>query len=269
LVTPYGWGLYGVVYEYATQSAPWHYLRELRAPDFRSPLDWIVLVMAMGAAFALGARRETRPFPVLLLLACSFLSFRAMRDSWCLTVVAAAICAQALPREAVAGRLLDVGRAAACTVIVVAVLSFAYGARGISERSLSLAVADKFPMRATEFVRAGGYEGPLYNHFDWGGYLIWNLPGLPVSMDGRTNVYGDELIVRSMQTWSGAPGWKENPELVGANLVIAPKATTLASLLGSDRRFETVFEDELSVVFVRAARTASSNAASAGRDGLL
>ena len=44
-----------------------------------------------------------------------------------------------------------------------------------------------YPARAAAFDESRGYGGPLFNDFNWGGYLIWRLPGLPVSVDGRTN----------------------------------------------------------------------------------
>ncbi len=29
---------------------------------------------------------------------------------------------------------------------------------------------------------------PLFNPCGWGGYLIWRLPNMPVSIDGRPNL---------------------------------------------------------------------------------
>ncbi len=94
------------------------------------------------------------------------------------------------------------------------------------------------------------YAGPLFNDFNWGGYLIWALPGLPVSIDGRTNLHGDERIMRFGRTWAGLPGWQGDPELSRAGVVLAPAESALASLLIHDRRFECVYEDELAWVFV-------------------
>ncbi len=260
LVTPYGLQIYVVVYEYVTQGAPWLYLRELRAPDFRSPLEWIVLSMALAGAFALGRQRQLRLFPALLLLGCALLSFRALRDTWCVAIVAAAFCAQAMREDRAAFDIapfgneslgLSIRRGAACAAIMLTLITGAYTLKDVSNRSLADAVSEKFPVAAVHHVQEQGYAGPLYNHFDWGGYLIWALPEMRVSMDGRTNVYGDKLIERSMNTWDGALDWGEDPALGRANLVIAGSKTTLASLLRSAPEFEGVFEDDVAAVFVR------------------
>ena len=116
---------------------------------------------------------------------------------------------------------------------------------------LENAVAKVFPVAAVKFVHKRGYEGPLFNDFNWGGYLIWSLPQLPVIVDGRTNLHGDERLTRLGATWAGAPGWEKDPDLAAARVVIASVSTPLAELLEFDRRFERVYKDDLAKVFVR------------------
>jgi hypothetical protein len=91
----------------------------------------------------------------------------------------------------------------------------------------------------------------LYNDFNWGGYLIWALPRLPVALDGRTNLHGDERIFRIERTWAGGKGWEDDPDLAAANVVVADTNAALTSLLRRDGRFEAVYEDAVAVVFVR------------------
>jgi hypothetical protein len=101
-------------------------------------------------------------------------------------------------------------------------------------------------------VKQNHFPGPLYNNFDWGGYLIWSLPELPVSIDGRGNVHGDLRIIRSIRTWAGYPGWDLDPELANACLVIAELGRPLTSHLRHDARFKLVYEDDTAAVFVSA-----------------
>jgi hypothetical protein len=114
------------------------------------------------------------------------------------------------------------------------------------------AVAARFPARAAAAVEQAGCAGPLYNHFDWGGYLIWRLPQLPVSIDGRTNLHGDDRLQRAFDTWNGLRSWHDDPELSAAAMVIADSNCPLASLLRLDPRFRVFHEDDVGVVFVRA-----------------
>ncbi len=58
-------------------------------------------------------------------------------------------------------------------------------------RRLEAALAETFPVAAAAFVKAHGYGGPVFNDYDWGGYLMWRLPHLSVSLDGRNTFRGD------------------------------------------------------------------------------
>jgi hypothetical protein len=141
-------------------------------------------------------------------------------------------------------RALAVAIGVACVVFTVA------WCRGLSERRLEQKIAANYPVAAAAFVEERKLPGPLYNDFDWGGYLIWRLPRLPVAMDGRTNLHGDARLERSTNTWAGKRGWDSDPELLGARLVIANVKTTLASLLRLHPGFERVYEDGTAVAFV-------------------
>jgi hypothetical protein len=123
--------------------------------------------------------------------------------------------------------------------------------------------AETFPEHAAEFVESRPLSGPLYNDFNWGGYLIWRLPEFQVSMDGRTNLHGDRRFARSYATWSGMRDWATDPELSQAKIVIGSVNFPLTSLLRFDPRFRLVYEDRLAVVFVAntSTQTQSTNTA--------
>jgi hypothetical protein len=91
----------------------------------------------------------------------------------------------------------------------------------------------------------------LLNDLSWGGFLIWRLPQLPVAIDGRTNVHGDDRIREFANLWTGKPGWDSDPELERSNLVITPKVSAIAALLRTDSRFAVAYEDSQAVVFTR------------------
>jgi len=251
LANPYGWKVYVVVYQYVTQAAPWTYLGELRAPTFRSVSDWLSLAAALGGAFCLGRRGTARPFTLGLLALAAFLSFHAMRDTWVVAMVGVVVMADGRTpfvrpkwNAAWLGRALKVSAAVAVTVTLVWI-----GAK-TGQADLAEAAASRFPAKAADYVAEHGYKGRLYNHFDWGGYLIWRLPELQVSIDGRTNVYGDRVLERSMATWGAGKGWDEDPGLLSADVVIADSRQPLTSMLNVDRRFRRVYHDELAAVFV-------------------
>jgi hypothetical protein len=260
LLTPYHFQLYIPIFEVIGQTGAFQLILELLPLSFRSFVSWLVLGLTIAAAFVLGWQRAWLPFPTLLLLMGSFLAFRARRDAWVLVLAALFIISEFgkfVTGEPSFGftklRII-------CVAVVLTVMIYLIGlSRQISEQQLQSIVERKFPVAAVKFINEKNYSGPLYNHFNWGGYLIWSLPRLPVSMDGRMNVHGDQRIERSFNTWSGLRGWESDPELMKARLVISGANNTLTNLMRTDSHFKLVYEDAVAAVFVASTDGVLSN----------
>ena len=140
------------------------------------------------------------------------LAFRSQRDVWAMAAVGALILASTITGSARAAIRLP--KMAPALAVLAAGLAVLAGFRAMHGNNAQLAtqLAKELPVRAVEAVRAKGYAGPLYNDYNWGGYLIWALR-VPVSIDGRQNLYGDQRIDRSMATWSAQPDWASDAQL--------------------------------------------------------
>lgn len=252
LANPYHARLYRVVLEYATQPGPFHCVNELRALEFRETCDWVMLALGACAVFALGRRQRLSSFDLLLLASAGVLGFRSRRDLWFLVIAASAILATQNPRPIVTLRfVLTPRRWAVVTATLAALIALLAWQRDLSAENLRRKVADVFPADAAAVIAERGYAGPLYNDFNWGGFLIWRLPHLPVALDGRTNLHGDERILRIGNTWAAGPGWRDDPDLAAAGVILADAHSPLASVLVLDDRFELAYEDAVARVFVR------------------
>jgi hypothetical protein len=69
-------------------------------------------------------------------------------------------------------------------------------------------------------------------------------------VDGRNDLYGDELDLLVYKSSQGE-SYTSDPYLNEAGLVLLPQKLPLAKLLTIDSRFRLVYQDPLSVVFVR------------------
>lgn len=251
LVGPYHVQVYTPVIEHALLSNPFLYISETQAPRFRALPDWAALGLLLAAVLALGRRRAPSIFVGALLAVGAALFFRSARDVWVCVIASVTVVAMYGPRRMdVPGARIGARRGAVIAAAAAAV-SLSIGAARLSGGRLDAAVAARFPVAAAAFVERRGLEGPLYNHLDWGGFLIWRLPALPVSMDGRTALHGDERILRSVATWNGARGWDTDEELTRARVVIGASNAALVSLLRLDPRFQLAYEDDVATVFVR------------------
>jgi hypothetical protein len=234
---------------------------ELAAMPFRSFNDWCVLIIVLAAVAVLARAGRILFFESALLAFAIAVSFRSQRDLWVGVIAASVILAQELKgddKNRLRVKALDAPLIAAGTALV---LLTGFCVMHVDNARLNTKLAEALPVRAVEAVKEKGWSGPLYNDYTWGGYLIWALR-MPVSMDGRAALYGDEQIDRTDNTWNGRPGWAANPNLQKAGVVIGPVTAPLTQLLRMDSRFKLAYEDKLAAVFV-ARKSVASGAAEA------
>lgn len=247
LSNPYGIRLYTVVLHYATEKAPFKVIQEMQPLSFRDISSWITLFLVCAACYALGqSRRHSALHLSLFPVACIF-GFRAGRDLWFPVIVSGLILANWFGPRNATGRAQMRGWTFAlpASVLLVVWISF----HGIGESGLQRNVSSHFPVAAAAWVRSHSLPGPLYNPYDWGGYLIWSLPEHPVSIDGRANLHGDARLERSIATLRGSENWAQDPELANAATIIVERSSPLASILRSSAGFSLVYQDKIAAVF--------------------
>jgi hypothetical protein len=250
-LSPYHYHLYAVVVEHATQRVTLQYVNEMQALTFREMNDWAVLFLAGAAAFSLGRRRQLSTFDLLLLAATAWFAFRARRDIWFVTLASVALIATSGPAEAVIRPFLPTRRQAFAGATVLFCLVLAGWVFANTGNRLEPILEKEYPVQAVRWIKEHRPNGPLFNHYNWGGYLIWELPELPVSMDGRANLHGDDRLRQAAVTWFGQPGWDADPDLVSARLILTLAGEPLTGLLRKEpARFDLVYEDERAVIFV-------------------
>jgi hypothetical protein len=271
---------YEVAFSYARDTVIFEFLQEMQAMSFRRGPDFALLLLVMAACFGLGrsftpasqkqACRGPRSYPPasrrgwfrpLLLGIAAMVSFRALRDVWFVCMVAGFLLAEAArerrseaatqshggqPAREVAGY----GVATVAALVLAFVLAMHHGLRF---PDMAREVSQEWPVGAADFVRDSHFKGPIYNSFNWGGFLIYYLPQQPVAIDPRTDLYGTDLFVRSLSTDS-AVNWKTDPDLARANVVIMERWRPLVAALATDPQFRTVYADTVAVVFVRQGR---------------
>jgi hypothetical protein len=248
---PYSYRLYFAIFAYAGSKFPYSFIREGLPLNFRAYSHYVELLLAGAAFFTLGRQRRVDLFKLSLLTVATVVAFRTMRDSWFLCITAVACIADSLSGRAERERgetpLENAGLAAALALLL---LLFARNTN-FTTRGLDATISSVFPVNAVNFLRRNPQPGPLYNTFDWGGFLTWYMPDYPVAIDGRTDLYGDEIDTRFFQTQQGDASYVDDPYLNETRLVLLPKKVPLASVLLSDSRLSMIFQDSLAVVFVR------------------
>ena len=110
-----------------------------------------------------------------------------------------------------------------------------------------------YPLRTVDFIVEHGLRGPLYNHLNFGGYLIGRLwPAERVYIDGRLEVIGEEFFAEYKAVNEG-PGWAAMMRRHDPNLALVPHTSLdLVKRLAADPEWGLVEVDGVAALFLRA-----------------
>jgi len=118
----------------------------------------------------------------------------------------------------------------------------AAGFVGWSYRSQAPALGWR-PIDARALAAVRACDGPLYNQYDEGGYLIWFVPDKPVFVDNRQDPYPIDHIVAQLDVqWERAP-YRPLFERWGIRCAFLPVASSTIAALARDG-WVTRYRDE-------------------------
>jgi hypothetical protein len=242
---------YTVVLAYTKAKFTYSVIIELQPLSFRQFSNFIELFIAAAGFYAVGWQKKVDAFKLVLLAVAVIVSFRTMRDAWFICFSAAA-CIVDFPVAEDAPNRRELWRDLAVVSAAVILLLFVSAPlTDFSTRGLDRAISANYPVNAINYLRRASFSGPLYNNLNWGGFLMWYLPELPVAVDGRNDLYGDELDKLFFDSQSAYPSYKTDPYLAEAHLVILDSRLPLAKILTIDPRFRLVYRDEIATVYQR------------------
>jgi hypothetical protein len=119
-----------------------------------------------------------------------------------------------------------------------------------SRNDLERIVADQFPVQAVAFIRANEIPRPIFNSYNFGGYLVYENE--PVFVDGRADPYerggslADYFHITRLK-----PGALKVLESYRVGSCLLGRDEPLATVLAALPQWKQVYGDTLSVLFVR------------------
>jgi hypothetical protein len=230
------------------------YLPDFHSMNFHQPQDYILMLLAMSAFLSLGLRRSRDPFQISLLIGCTMLSFYAQRNNWLATLAAIAVIAYAIPEALDAtpsnnriwGRRFFAALALAGLVILFAVLRIPR-----SHEALLAKIEQTYPVQASDYIRAHRLPQPLFNAFEWGGFLTWYLPEYPVAIDGRTNLYGDDFVVQYSKLMNADIPYKAFPPANEGRTLLLQHDSIIGEAMSTIPGFKVAYSDDVALVLTK------------------
>jgi hypothetical protein len=251
VLTPYFYHPYGVFFA-GFHSAAKDYFPDYRAMTFHRPQDYAVLLLTMTAFLALGMRRTRDPFFLATLAGCTLLSFYSQGDTWVVTLASIATIAWAIGDGEASAEVpwrSWQGVAVAAVILVIWVGAFA---RIPKERRILLAKAsESYPVEASIYIREHGLPQPMFNNYEWGGFLDWYLPEYSAAIDDRAELFGDEFIVQYSQAMDADIPYSAFPAMNQARTLVLPVTSLMGEAFSNISGFEIAYKDKVAVVLTK------------------
>ncbi len=247
LANPYGWKIYALFFEIRGHVG---FVGEWKSFGVGTYQFWLVTAVVIAALVGILRARPANRFDLLRLFVLGTLSFQSSRSG----VVMAIFLAPSFGRwygPALAARGPLVRRAAA--VILVGFVVCLMGVRIRNGRTLRFEVDhEHLPMAAVRFIQGHGLRGPIFNDYDFGGYLLWKAwPEIPVFVDGRIEVYQGKVLDDYLLVSNARPGWEDVVRRYRVAFFLIRPERELAGALLTSGGWDLVYFDYNSVIFVR------------------
>lgn len=237
------------------------YIQEWAAPNFHQPQTWPFIWLLLGTLIVAGfSPRRLDWRDAVMVGGTAYAALLAGRNIALFAVVAAPVLSLHAEAWLAAHDIrFDLRRPPQGTAVLINWMLLALiGAAVVFKMSVALnpqtveqARRDLLPVGAVAYLEARQPPGPLFNSYNWGGYLIWAARDYPVYVDGRTDLYDDDLLQVYLEVALARPGWEEQLDEMGANTVLVETDSPLAQVLRLSKGWQLVYRDRLASLYVR------------------
>jgi hypothetical protein len=216
------------------------HIQEWQSPDFHMSGTWpfLAMLLLMVPSFTLSTKPR-RTIEFVLYLGFTALALSAARNIALFAIVTAPMLARhggsaikPLAESIGAGRQLPARLARrlnvvlACLLVVAAAL---WASPRIDASATDVALANRFPRGAVTYLNEQHPAGPLLNSYNWGGYLLWTaFPPYMSFVDGRTDLFNDEILTDYLSAYTAGRGWERILDRYGIRLILVEPDAPLA-----------------------------------------
>jgi hypothetical protein len=268
-LNPNGLALYSYPFDTVGITALNRYVMEWFPADLGSIFGWLLLgfvVVGILPAF-LFARRRLRTVDALIMIGLTVMAWQAIRFLLIVGPIGGAVVAVVVSPaisesrfgQAIAPILARLARpyggrrgaVNAGIAVVLLVLGIGVALLRTNPSAQEAEIARGLPADAVAWMDEHDPGTRIFNRYEWGGYIGQHRPDQPIFMDGRADVYGDELL----KMYVGIIGLHDDPQVTfdryRIDHAVFPPDTPLAEWFDASAAWERVYLDETAAVWVR------------------
>jgi len=272
ILNPYGLNLFSTLFN-ETQSSQFKHISEwmpvLHNYNLNKPLELITIIFAYSIIITavVGQRKKVDAWLLISIIVSMALSFKSIyfaRIAIVLAIYPVALfwgtVATKIPKyiHIENKKILKVFSLYMYTILFLATT-------GLSLRTLSTYVSKeafckftRYPCGAVNYIKTTKPQGNMFNNYNWGGYLIMNLPEYKTFIDGRmpswkysnTYIYDDYINITKYP--------EESRELFNTyaqehniTWIFDYKESKLAKYLIETGNWESVYKDDVAIVAIK------------------
>jgi hypothetical protein len=262
LLNPTGFRILTYPFQTLTDSAMQSYINEWFSPDFHQMIwqPFAVMILALIGVGMIG-NRPISITKILLTLVFGYGALRSIRNIPLFAIAAIPVIAEQFsylikfkPDEQKPSRYFRyIASIVISAIAVVLVLRFIQVTNKQQKSE-----AETFPKVAVDWIIENKPKGNLFNSYNWGGYMIWRLyPEYLVYIDGRADLYGEEFVSNYTEIYFTKSGWEEKLNQENIRIVFIESDSMLADALRQSSTWKKLFEDNISVIFLKIYSTSS------------
>jgi hypothetical protein len=237
------------------------YIQEWNSPNFQGRETWAFVILLLGVLGAGGAsKRRLNWTDFVLVSGTAFMALLAGRNIAVFAVAATPVLTYHLDSilterdwvfQSIQRATPLMARLNVVLVTVVLLGALAKVLLILEPKSLAADMRAYLPVDAADYIRQTQPPQPMFNSYNWGGYLMFAVPEYPVFVDGRTDLYGDAFLTQYLQAAVGGDGWRETLREYGINTVVVEKDSGLARRLRDEPGWTETYDDAMASVFIR------------------
>jgi hypothetical protein len=226
------------------------------------------VIVAVLPTLVLGWRaRRLRTSDALIIVGLTVMAYQAIRFLLITgpigAAVAAAVLSPIISRSALGQRISPIlarlgrprggalGTVNRVLIGLLVVIGLAVAFLRVNPAAQASEIARSLPVGAVAWMEAHDPGDRIFNRYEWGGYIGQKRPDEPIFMDGRADLYGDELL----RMYVSIIGVEGDPQVLldryEIDHAVFPPDTPLAAWFDASSGWERAYEDETAVVWLR------------------
>lgn len=234
-------------------------IQEWLSPDFHRidfhPFLWMIFLLLISAPFS----KKQKWSQLFKVIGFAYLTFFSQRNIALFAIVAVPLLSdwmnatlQHFQKEKRLKPIIQLPRPFRLLINSILVFTLTITAFGNAYFvSLPENVDTNYPVNAIQWIKENQPKGNLFNSYNWGGYILWTLPEYPVFIDGRADLYGNEIISQ----WQNVVNADENAfevlEKWNIDIIFIEPYWDVVKLLEENPNWQKSYQDEKSIILIR------------------